>query len=137
MKSICDDILICSDLMNCLRRLKQPQSHFHWAISHKSHYFFAVLMYPLYGHPDILRSSQNINNLTRVSRLSFRFLWLWSISILPLQGCCYRMFIKDWTDCCCRTWSILPFLLFCFQSLFDCTYFDTGNKLNSMLLLLL
>ena len=29
----------------------KPQSHFDWAIPHKSHHFFAVLMHALYDHP--------------------------------------------------------------------------------------
>ena len=34
-------------------------------------------MYALYVTPDISSSSENINSTVCVSRLSFRFLWLW------------------------------------------------------------
>ena len=79
--------LICSDLLNCLRSVgtmvitkkwpKQPQSHFRWAISQKSHHFLLFWCMLCTTTQDISSSSENINISARVSRLSFRFLWLW------------------------------------------------------------
>ena len=42
--------------------------------------FFIVLMYALYGHPDISSSSKNINSTVLFSRLSFHFSWLQLVS---------------------------------------------------------
>ena len=60
-RSICDslfDLLRSSELPqkpwhhghSNRKWLKQPQSHFHWAIPHRSRHF-SLLMYALYGHP--------------------------------------------------------------------------------------
>ena len=57
--------------------LKQPQSHFHQAIFHKGHHFLLFWCMFCTANPDIWSSSENINSTARVSRLSFRFLWLW------------------------------------------------------------
>ena len=88
-RSICDtlfDLYLSSELPqkpwqhghNNRKWLKQPQSHFRWAIPHKSHHFllfwcmlFTVTLY-------ISSSSENMNSTVRVSRLPFRFLWLCS-----------------------------------------------------------
>ena len=80
---------ICSDLLNCLRCvgiivittkqrtwLKQPQSHFHYAVSLKSHQFSLFWCILCGATSDILSSNENISNTTRVFRLSFHFLWL-------------------------------------------------------------
>ena len=50
---------------------------------------FTVLMYALYGHPryfgpNISSSSKNINSTAGVSKLSFRFLWLWCLLMVSL-----------------------------------------------------
>ena len=87
MKSICDtlfDLLRSSELpqkpwhhnQNKRKRLKQPQSNFHWVIPHRSHHFsmFSCMLYM--ATPDISSSRENINSTARVSRVSFRFLWL-------------------------------------------------------------
>ena len=41
--------------------------------------------------PDISRSSENVNNTARVSRLSFRFLWLWWFLSIFLEPPSTRM----------------------------------------------
>ena len=58
--------------------LKQPQSHFHRAISQKSHQFFLFWCMLYTTIPDIPSSSENINSTARVSKLSLSFLWLWT-----------------------------------------------------------
>ena len=66
---------------NNIKWLKQLQSHFHSAISHKSHHF------PLYwcilctATSYISSSNKNINNTARFSRLSFPFLWMFCFPI--------------------------------------------------------
>ena len=57
--------------------LKQPQSHFYWAIPNKSFHFSMFSCMLCTATPGISSSRENINTTTRVSRLSFRFLWLW------------------------------------------------------------
>ena len=54
--------------------LKQSQSHFDWAITHKSYHFSLFWCMFCTATPDISSSSKNINSTARVSRLSFRFL---------------------------------------------------------------
>ena len=61
---------------NNRRWLKQPQSHFYWAVPSKSCHFLLFWCMPCTATPDISSSRKNINSTTRVSRLSFRFLWL-------------------------------------------------------------
>ena len=57
--------------------LKQLQSHFHRAIPHKIYYFLLFWWLLSTATPGTWSSSRNINNTPCVSRLSFRFLWLW------------------------------------------------------------
>ena len=92
------DLLICSDLPqkpwchghNNRKSLKQPQSHFHWAIPHRSRHFSLFWSMLCAATPDISTWSKNINNTARVFRLSLRFLWLcWYF-----HYCCYCY-------CCC------------------------------------
>ena len=56
--------------------LKQPQSYFHWVVLHKSQYFSLFWCILCTVTPDISRSTENVINVVRVSRLSFRFVWL-------------------------------------------------------------
>ena len=78
---------IGNDLLNCLRSvgiivlttkqrtwLKQPQSHFHYAVSLKSHQFSLFWCILCTATSDILSSNKNISNTTRVFRLSVHFL---------------------------------------------------------------
>ena len=80
--------LICSDLLNCLRRvgtiavaaaskwLKQPQSYFHYAFPHKSNHF-SVLMYFVNGHPRYFKFKRKYQQYDPCyPRLSFGFLLL-------------------------------------------------------------
>ena len=56
--------------------LKQPRSHFLWAIPHQSLHFSLFWCMLCTTTPNISSSSENIKITTRVSRLSFRFLLL-------------------------------------------------------------
>ena len=56
--------------------LKQPQGHFYWAVPSKSGHFSLFWCMLCTATPDISSSSENINSTARVSRQSFRFLWL-------------------------------------------------------------
>ena len=89
MKSICDthfDLYRSSELnqkpwhhnQNKRKRLKKPQSNFHWVIPHRSHLFSMFWCMLSMATPDISSSRENINSTARVSRVSFRFLWLCS-----------------------------------------------------------
>ena len=49
-----------------------------YAIPPKSDYFSLFWCLLCTATPDISRSTENINSTARVSRLSFRLLWLWS-----------------------------------------------------------
>ena len=50
---------------------------FYWAVPSKSRHFLLFWCLLCTVTSDISSSSKNINSTTRVSRLSFRFLWLW------------------------------------------------------------
>ena len=56
--------------------LKQPQSHFYWAVPSKSRHFSLFWCMLCTATPDISSSSENINSTARGFWLSFRFLWL-------------------------------------------------------------
>ena len=87
-RSICDTLFdlwrsselpqkLCHHCHSNRKWLKQPQIHFHWVVPHKSRHFLLLWCILYTVTPDISSSSQNINSTARVSRLSFRFLWLW------------------------------------------------------------
>ena len=61
--------------------LKHPQSHFYWAIPQKSNHFLLFWCILCTTTQDISSSSKNINNMAHISKLSFRFLWLWAQSL--------------------------------------------------------
>ena len=52
--------------------------------SGKSCHFFLLWCMHCTATPDISSSSENMNSTACVSRLSFRFLWLWNITILAI-----------------------------------------------------
>ena len=64
--------------------LKQPQSHFYRAVPSKSCHFSLFWCILCTATPYISRSMENINSMARVSRLSFRFFWLWWNSIFAM-----------------------------------------------------
>ena len=68
--------LICCDLINWLRRADSIATATKKIFTESSH-FWLLWCIPWTATPDISSSSENINNTTGVSRLSFRFLWLW------------------------------------------------------------
>ena len=65
--------------------LKQPQSHFYWAFPNKSRLFSLFWCMLCTATADISSWSENINSTARVSRLSFRFLWLWCKIHIQIQ----------------------------------------------------
>ena len=80
-------VLICSDLQNCLRNVgtivittesgsNRFEESFSLNIFSQKPLFFAVLL--CMATPDFSSSIEDINNMARVSRLSFYFLLLWS-----------------------------------------------------------
>ena len=80
---------VCSYLLNCLRSLgtmvmtKEVTETVSksFPLSNSAHElpFFPILMCALYGQPRYFKFNQKNQNTAHVSRLSFGFLWLWSV----------------------------------------------------------